>query len=314
MNRRMPLVAIAIGTLLAGCSADAPSSAPSPDGVSVVATTTIWGDIAGEVVDCAGPGTTTTLIPVGADPHDYSPSSQEISQLLSADLVVANGLGLEEGLESSIDAARADGATVYEVAPDLNPMPLGEPTESDHAGADDHGREDPHVWLDAQRAALGAANIGSRLSEVTGDPTYADCGRQVQAELETLDAEVAQVLDQVAPDRRVLVTDHDALGYFADAYGFRVAGTVVPGGSTLAEPSSEELAALADTVRAAGVPAIFANTANPQALVDALADEVGDVTVVDLYVGSLSEPGGEASTYADLMATNARRISDALTG
>lgn len=108
------------------------------------------------------------------------------------------------------------------------------------------------------------------------------------------------------------MTDHDAFGYFADAYDFEVAGVVVPGGSTLARPSSAEMAALARTVRETGVPAIFANTANPQALVDALAQEVARVDVVDLYVGSLGDPGSGAESYQGLMTTNARRIAHAL--
>ena len=116
------------------------------------------------------------------------------------------------------------------------------------------------------------------------------------------------------PEKRILVTDHDALEYFAAAYGYEVAGTVVPGGSTLAEPSSAELAALAATVQAAGVPAIFANVANPQALVDALAAEAGDVEVVELYIGSLGPAGSGADTYQTMMTTNAQRISDALAG
>ena len=93
-----------------------------------------------------------------------------------------------------------------------------------------------------------------------------------------------------------------------------VAGTVVPGGSTLAEPSSAELAELTATVQETGVPAIFANTADPRALVAALASEVGDVAVVDLYVGSLGAPGSEAGTYQQMMTTNAQRISEALAG
>ncbi len=318
MAPRLAVIAVATGALLMGCTdpADGPGSRPGE--VTVVATTTIWSDITSEIVDCAGAGGVVALMPVGADPHEYSPSSKDVVSMVSADLVVANGLGLEEGLQASIDAARADGATVLEVAPHLDPMPLGgdsaehaEDADHDEAG---HDGDDPHVWLDAQRAARAAALIGSKLTDVTGDPVYADCGHQAQAELEVLDDEVRTVLDAVPPSLRVLVTDHDALGYFAAAYGFQVAGTVVPGGSTLASPSSDELAALTDTIRATGVPAIFANTANPQALIDALAEEAGAIAVVDLYIGSLSEPGGEAGTYRELMLTDARRISDALSG
>jgi zinc/manganese transport system substrate-binding protein len=108
-----------------------------------------------------------------------------------------------------------------------------------------------------------------------------------------------------------LVVAHD----FSRAYGYTVAGVVIPGGSTLAQPSSQELAALSGTVRTAGVKAIFANTANPTALIEALAKESGQrVAVVQLYVGSLGPPGSGADTYSGMMLTNARRIADALLG
>jgi zinc/manganese transport system substrate-binding protein len=98
------------------------------------------------------------------------------------------------------------------------------------------------------------------------------------------------------------------------ASSLEVAGTVIPGGATLAEPSSAELAALTATVEETGVPAIFANTANPQALVEALASEVGDIAVVDLYVDSVGTPGSGADTYQGMVTTNAQRISAALAG
>lgn len=301
---------VAAGILLAGCTDTAPASDPSGStAASVVATTTIWSDITRQVVECAGPGTVTTLMPIGADPHDYSPSSQDIVAMTSADLVVANGLDLEEGLEQAMDSARQDGAEILEVAPLLDPRPL-----AGDAAAEAHSGDDPHVWLDAARAASAAALIGARLTEVTGDPAYASCGVSVQDELTTLDDDVRATLATVDPTKRILVTDHDALEYFATAYGYTVAGTVVPGGSTLAEPSSAELAALAATVKEAGVPAIFANTANPQALVDALAAEAGDISVVELYIGSLGAPGSGADTYQSMMTTNAQRISAALAG
>jgi len=326
--RPTPLAAAmaAAGLVLSGCGSSSSSTPPDTtagagDGVSVVATTTIWGDITRQVLECAGTGSLTTLMPIGADPHDWTPSSQDLVGLVSADLVVANGLGLEEGLDQSLASAQQDGARILELAPQLDPMPLsdaGDEHADDQAGdehaGEDHSGDDPHVWLDVSRAADAAALIGSELADVTGETSFGTCGAQVRSDLQELDTQVAAILAEVPPERRILVTDHDALEYFADAYGFTVAGTVVPGGSTLAEPSSAELAALAATVEEAGVPAIFANTANPQALVDALAAEVGDVAVVDLYIGSLGAPGSGAETYAGMMTTDAQRISDALGG
>jgi len=303
-----------------------------------VATTTIWGNITEQIVRCANGGQVQTLIPVGADPHDYSPSSSAVAQMVNANLVVANGLELEEGLEGSLESAAADGATVFFVAPELNPVTYAEEhaegeakdeaagvpdevsaesatAEDDHSDEEhSHGGEDPHVWLDMNRAAAGASLIGAQLAERTGEATYATCGDEVASDIESVNAEVTAILDSVPDDRRILVTDHDAFEYFASTYGFDIAGVVIPGGSTLGDPSSAELAALAQTITDSGVPAIFANTADPQALSEALAQEAGGVQVVELYVGSIGEPGTPADSYQGMMRVNAQRIADALRG
>lgn len=294
-----------IALALAGCVGVGPNEAGlKGDSVSVVASTTILGSVAGQVMTCGG-GDITTLMPVGADPHDYSPSSAEVAAMVESDLVITNGLGLEEGLTSALATAREDGAEVLEVGPVLDPQPFGGSSDS----------LDPHVWMDVSRMARAATVIGDELAKVTDDPTYSDCGKEVAATLTTTDGEVRAILDGVPPASRVLVTDHDAFGYFSRAYDYTVAGVVVPGGSTLAQPSSSELAALAQTVRDSDVRAIFSNTANPTALVDALAKESGQqVAVVELFVGSLGAADSGADTYQGMMLTNAHRIADALQG
>jgi zinc/manganese transport system substrate-binding protein len=328
-------VALLAALVAAGCgtAASGDDAVTSPDAsgsaVTAIGTTTVLGDVLGQITACAG-GTSSTLMPAGADPHDFTPSSQQVASLVSADLVVANGLGLEEGLEDALAAAEADGATVLEVAPEVDPLPFGERGDDhaedkgedhadekgdEHAGeeADDHGSLDPHVWQDVARMATAAELIGATLTRVSGDDAYAQCGTQVRDDLLEVDAQVRETLESVPTDRRVLVTDHDALGYLADAYGYEVVGTVIPGGSTLAEPSSAELAELASLIEQRSVPAIFANTANPTALVDAVAGETGtDIAVVELYVDSLGPQGSAADTYAGMVTTNAERIADAL--
>lgn len=332
----------ATAVLLASCSSPtggvttAEGMAPTAGGtgVHVVATTTVLGDVVGRVAACGG-GTIETLMPVGADPHDYSPSSSAVRSLVEADLVVANGLGLEEGLSSALASAEQDGAVVLEIAPLVDPIPFGggahadDHGDDDHAGDDhghedddhaddadghDHGSDDPHVWLDVARMVDAAALVGVELATITGDPAFEECGATVADELSAVDAEVREVLGAVPAGDRRLVTDHDAFGYFADSYDFEVVGVVIPGGSTLADTSSAALAALADTVRTTGTPAIFANIEAPSALVDALAAEVGHVAVVPLHVGSLGPQGSDAEDYASMMLTNARLIAGALAG
>lgn len=283
---------------LAGCAA------PSASVPTVVATTTVLGDIAGRITDCAG-GTVEVLMPAGADPHDFAPSSRQVADLIDAQLVVANGLGLEAGLTDALATAEQDGAHVLEVAPIVDPLPF--------EGGD--GTLDPHVWFDMTRMATAAERIGAELTARTGDAAYTTCAQAEAEEIRAADAGVRALLSSVPEADRVLVTDHDALGYFASAYGFRIAGTVVPGGTTLAEPSSADLAALADQLRAEGTTVIFSNVAQPSALADAVAAEAGsDVRVVPLYVESLGAPGTAADTYPGMMRANAQAIVAALTG
>ena len=115
-----------------------------------------------------------------------------------------------------------------------------------------------------------------------------------------------------AADRR-LVTNHEVFGYFADRYGFEVIGTIIPSGTTLAEPSSADLSALVDIIDETGVPAIFADTSSSSELADVLAEETGeDIAVVELFSESLGEPGSGGETYLQLIRTNADRIVGAL--
>ncbi|GAA1859973.1 metal ABC transporter substrate-binding protein [Microbacterium koreense] len=327
---------LAAGLVLAGCSSSTEPGDDSSDGAFVVATTTMLGSVVGDIVACAG-GNAETLMPAGADPHDFSASSAQIASMASADLVVTNGFDLEEGLTDAIDSAASDGATVLGVAPEVHPIEFGagghedehdhseedahnhedehaeDEHDHDHAHAHDHGSMDPHFWHDAARMAEAAELIGAELGEVTGDDAYVACGTEVHDTLLETDAQVREILSAVPAERRVLITDHDAFGYFADAYDFEVVGTVIPSGSTLAEPSSAELTALVETVNTTGVPAIFSNNANPTDLVDAVAEEAGtDVEVVELFVGSLGEAGSGADTYTGMVTTNAQRIADAL--
>lgn len=297
--------------VLAGGACGGP--APESDGaVSVVATTTVLGDVAGRIVECGG-GEARALMPVGVDPHDYAPSSTDVRDMVNADLVVANGLGLEEGLASAMDAAQVDGARVMEVAGLVDPIPLtGEP--ADEQGHEETGSLDPHVWLDMARMADAAEIIGAELTEVTGEDTYASCGVEVAEELRAADEKVRDVLADIPPERRVLITDHRAFGYFAEAYGFEVAGVVVPGGSTLGEPSSAHLAELVGVIEDTGITAIFGNVAESSDLLTTLSEQTGRrIETVELYVGSLGPEGSGAEDYTSMMRENARLIADALT-
>lgn len=304
----------------AGCGDD-DDTASGSGGASIVVTSNILGDIVGELVgdDVA----VEVLMPPNADPHDFAASARQAADLRSADVVVTNGFGFEAGLEDTIDAAADDGVDVIEVA-ELAPDHLRVDGAEAHEGEgeedeDEHGHEgeDPHVFTDPARMAVATAALADLLAErVEGldTPAFSARADAYVAELEQLDAEVEQILSVIPAERRVLVTNHDVFGYFADRYGFEILGTVIPSLSTLAEPSVEELAALADAIAEAGVPAVFADTSSPSRLADALAAEGTNVQVVELFSESLGDEDSGAATYVEMIRTDAERIADALAG
>ncbi|MDX1689707.1 MAG: metal ABC transporter substrate-binding protein [Acidimicrobiia bacterium] len=322
MTGRMTAVVLAVALLVAACGGDGETGR---ERLLVVATTTILGDV---VANVAGDDADVeTLLPVGADPHDFQPSARDIARLREADLVVANGLGLEAELTDALEAAADDGVRILTVAPGLDPIPFaGDGEDEDHANEEDHAEEDhadeeghtdhgeldPHVWMDPLRMADAARAVAAELDDLAeGD--WASRAEAYAAELEALDAEIAGLVAGIPAAERVLVTNHEALGYFAERYGFQVVGVVVPGGSTMGDPSSAELAGLVETMRETGVRAVFAETIDPSGLADAVAAEVGGaVAVVELYTGSLGPEGSGAETLVDLLRLDAQRIVDAL--
>lgn len=341
MPNTLPLLSLvpACALVLSGCVAPAQTTAetaPSPaqaseglSGPTVVATTTVLGSVVRDILVCAvgDDASLTILMPIGADPHDFQASSEQVALMTSADLVVANGLFLESGLVTILESVGEQDARILELAEQLEPLPFAyasqkKDDEHDHSGDEsteaeevhEHGDLDPHFWLDMGRMAAATELIGSELAIISGDETLAECGTSVAGQIRAAEAGVVETLSSIPPERRILVTDHDSFAYFADTYDFRVVGVVVPGGSTLADPSSKALAELVGTIRAENVPAIFANTASSSAVAEAIATEAGaGVDVVALFVESIGGPGSGAENYIAMMQSNAALIVEALT-
>ena len=315
---RSLLVVLVVALLATACGdGDADTT-----GIRVVATTTILGDVARNLVE--DDGSVEVLLPIGADPHDYQASARQVAAIQEADLVIANGLGLEEGFADVLDSAAADGATVVMVAPLLDPLPFGggdddahdDDKDADHDDdehAHDESGDDPHVWLDPLRMAAATRIVAEELSKVDDSVDWIARADAYADALATADEEIQATLETIPPANRKLVTNHDALGYFASRYGFEVVGVEIPGGTTLAEPSSAELTELVAVVDQEQVQAIFAETTNPEVLADAVAAEAGGrVIVVELFTGSLGEPGSAADTLIGMLTTNAQLIAEAL--
>lgn len=270
----------------------------------VVASTTIIGDwtaqVGGDLIDLA------VLMPVGADPHTYKPTPQDLTTVAQAHLLLINGLELEATLEESL--ANAGGS-----AP-MVPIAFGIPlrqldpalaAEENAAGDHHHGTEDPHVWTSPYLAITLVQNIATLLSEL--DPPHAAAyqanAQQYTQQLTELDQWVQQQIDTIPVGRRQLVTDHAVFGYYADRYGLTQVGAVIPGFSTGAEPSAQELAALEDTIRNLQVPALFVGaTVNPK-LSEQIAQDTG-IKVLQVYTGSLGPPGSGAASYLDYIRYN----------
>lgn len=273
------------------------------DGREIVVTTNILGDLTRTIVgDTAA---VTVLMPPNADPHQFAISAQTAARIERAALLVHNGLGLEEGVQRHISAAEQYGATSISVGDQVEPIRYH-----------DTDGPDPHFWTDPARVRRAVAAISAQVVEIDridADAVRANTARYL-AELDELDRWMTEQFNTIAPARRKLVTNHHVFGYLAQRFGLEVIGAVIPGGSTLASPSASDLAELAETIRAAGVPAIFADSSQPDRLARVLAAQVGvQVQVIALHSESLTAPGGGAATYLDMMRTNTEAIVRGLT-
>lgn len=291
--------------LLSACSGQNASTRPSADaGLNVVATTSIVGDVVAQV---GGDHIhLQVLLRAGTDPHSYSATPQDAARLADAGVIFANGAGLETFLQPLLESSGAADRLV-EVS---NGIELQQMSGDQHA--DEQG-SDPHTWTDPNNVKIWVENIRKALS--TADPdNSADYQANAEAyirQLDELDGWIREQAAQIPEGKRDLVTDHMEQGYFAKEYGFNLVGALIPGYSTLAEPSAKELAQIEDAIRSLGVTAVFVgNTVNPT-LAERVAADTG-TRLVYIYSGSLSPADGEASTYLDYMRYNVNAIVGAL--
>ncbi|MFI5933776.1 zinc ABC transporter substrate-binding protein AztC [Actinoplanes sp. NPDC051494] len=295
MRRLLAVVATA-AALLSGAACATTGEA------RIVVTTNILGDVVRQIV--GDQATVTVLMKPGADPHSFAISAREANTMRTADLVVYNGLGLEEGVLHHVGAAREEGVPAVEVGALIKPM--------QYRDGDAAGQSDPHFWTDPARMGVAVRLLAAEIvATVDGvDPAVVRAGAQAYAQqVSDLDADLAARFATIPDRRRVLVTNHHVFGYLAERYELRVIGAVLPSGTTLASPSASDLASLVTAIEEHRVRAIFADTAQPARLAEVLAAEAGlDVRVVGLYSESLGEAGGEAASYLAMMRFNADAI------
>jgi ABC-type Zn uptake system ZnuABC Zn-binding protein ZnuA len=306
-------VIVALAAILA-LSACAPAAAPvkgdliSAGGTpKVLAVETFLADIAQNV---AGDRLKVdALLPVGVDPHSYEPMPTDVRKVADSTVLILNGAGFERFLEKLL--ANAGGQRlVIEASAGLTSR---KPREGEIV-EEGHQESDPHFWLDPVDAIKYVENIRDGLSKAdpAGAAIYVRNADAYIARLRELDTWIADQVKQIPPERRLLVTNHESFGYFADRYGFRIVGTIIPSVSTDASPSAQQLARLVDQIKSTGGRAIFLETGTNPQLAQQIAKDAGVRVVAELYTHSVTPPGGKAPSYIEMMRYDTKAIVDAL--
>jgi len=248
------------------------------------------------------------LLDVGQDPHTYVATPGDVAAIHDAQIVFANGVGLEEFLEEMLRNAGGDAQIVY-VSDGIDLRKMDAP-DDEHEHETDSA--DPHVWFNVTNVIHWSTRIAGALGEIDVEnaETYTSNAAAYVTQLEELDQWIVAQIGAIPAARRKLVTNHPAFGYFTDRYGLEQIGAVYPI-SPSAEPSAQDIAALEDTVREFNVPAIFTeSTVNPK-LAEQIASDMG-IHLVSLYTGSLGGPGSHTESYLALMRFNVEAIVTAL--
>jgi zinc/manganese transport system substrate-binding protein/manganese/iron transport system substrate-binding protein len=262
-----------------------------------VATTTVFADM---IRNVAGDrAAVDSIIPPGAGPEDYEPKPDDARKLADADLIVSNGVGLDDFLDDLIAAAGEESVARLVLGEGLDTITI-------------EGEENPHFWLDPTIVADHyVPAIGARLAELdpAGADTYEANAAVYADEIRAMDAANLARIETIPAENRKLVTFHDAFPYFAAHYGFELVGVIVE--NVGQEPTASELAALVETVKAVGVKAVFSEAQFSPDLARTLADEAGVTDVVTtLYNDTVGPP--PADTYLKMMEWNVDEIVKAL--
>jgi manganese/iron transport system substrate-binding protein len=288
---------------LIGCTSD---SQPQDNGKQqVVATSTIIADLAEEIAQ--EEVQITGILKPGTDPHVYEPVPADSRVLEKANLILYNGYNLEPGI---IKLMNATGGKAKKIA-------VGEVVQSLKL---DKGKgqivPDPHVWGSAKNVIAMVKAIRDSLIELSPEDQekFTKNAEKLTDELQQLHIWITQQIQTIPPDKRKLITTHDAFQYYGNAYKIQIAGTLI-GISTEEQPSAQTVKNLVESVKKIGVPAIFAETTINPALIKTVAEEAGvKLAPTSLYSDSIGAKGSNGDTYIKMMAANTRTIVEALGG
>ena len=316
MVAAVALLAVMVVAPLAGTPRHAQADSHK---LKVVASFSMLGDwianVAGDNIDLK------ILVPAGGDTHSFDPSPEQVADIADADLVFENGAGFETWLDD-VYASSGTNATRVVVSNGVTLRTLdsadAETHGSEHAPSTDHskGSTDPHIWGNVQNAIIAVHTIEQALStaDPSNAPTYKENATSYITQLQALDTWIKSEVAKLPADQRKLVTSHDALGYYTDAYGFTIVGTALGTTTEEAEPSAKQITDLVNQIKASGVKAIFAENIENPALMNSIAREAGVTVGPVLYTDALGEQGSEGDTYIKAMTYNTTSIVNALLG
>ena len=316
------LTVLALALTGCGTPASASEEASGTADPVILTSTTFLADIVRHVA--GDRATVESLLPVGADPHSYQPTPQDAAKVAESKVLILNGIEYEHFIESLLENAGGE-RLVITASDGIEPHEMEEhEDEGEHAedeeeyeeeDEEEHGHEvgDPHMWLDPNLVIVYVENIRAGLTshDPDGAAVYQANAEKYIAELQALDAWILEQVAQIPAERKLLITNHESLNYFAERYGFTTVGTVIESFSTNAAPSAQQLAALIDQVRSTGAPAVFMDASENPALAQQIASEAGVRVVTNLHLESLTD-GAPAATYVEMMKHNVTQIVDAL--
>jgi len=273
--------AIVLSILLSACQ---PTTTAQTDKKTIVVTYSILGSVVKDLV--GDRANVIVLMPNGQDPHEWEPSAKDVETLTHADLIVQNGLGLEGGMQKALAQAQDAGVKFFTASDHITVRHVGQ-GEGIPSGDPDQamGAEDPHLWMDP----VGMKSIVDALAvQIKTDLgiDLSDRATSLDAQLDSLVQEMTASINTIPVENRKLVTGHESMGYFAQRFGFKLVGALIPSVTTQAEVSASDMAALKVLIEENHVKAIFTELGTPKAVSDAIGNETG-VKVIELTTHSL---------------------------
>ncbi len=316
-RKRLALLLVSSLVLLlalwsAAACGDSDEAGSEDDGASDVVVTTshlvdIAQNVAGDRLIVEG------LMPPGIDPHAFQPTPSQVQTIIDSRVIIVDVFGLAPMVDELIQSTVEAHQVVVEAVAGITPRRAdgGDPSDEEEGHDHDVGDVDPHFWLDPVNVITYVENILAAFAQVDpeGAAVYETNAQAYTEQLRALDEWIREQVKQIPVERRLLVTNHESLGYFAERYGLTVVGTVFGSTSVEGAPSARQLASLIEALRSTGAPAIFVETGSNSDLAAQVAREAGVELVTDLYTHSVGE---DAPTYIDMIRWDVTRIVEAL--